>query len=115
MFYKCNLLFKNSNFVALFVMQFFTKITQIINDQISGNEQFGVTFMLNGGLQTATTDNNGVASLDINLSPNTYEITSLNPVTDETKLNKIKLITKSIIKQFFLFLKTKHLIQIDYI
>ena len=28
--------------------QFFTKITQIINDQISGNEQFGVTFMLNG-------------------------------------------------------------------
>ena len=51
-----------------------------------------VTFMLNGGLQTATTDNNGVASLDINLSPNTYEITSLNPVTDETKLNKIIII-----------------------
>jgi len=51
-----------------------------------------VTFMLNGGLQTATTDNNGVASLDINLSPNTYDITSLNPVTDETKLNKIIII-----------------------
>ena len=28
--------------------EFFTKLTQIINDQISGNEQFGVTFMLNG-------------------------------------------------------------------
>ena len=28
--------------------QFFTKITQILNDEISGDEQFGVTFMLNG-------------------------------------------------------------------
>lgn len=48
-----------------------------------------VTFMLNGGLQTATTDNNGVASLDINLNPGTYYITSLNPITDETKINTI--------------------------
>ena len=48
-----------------------------------------VTFMLNGRLQTSTTDNNGVASLDINFSPNTYEITSLNPATDETKINEI--------------------------
>ena len=53
-----------------------------------------VTFMLNGELQTATTDNNGVASLDINLSPDTYDITSLNPVTDETRINKI-IITSS--------------------
>lgn len=54
-----------------------------------------VTFMLNNGLQTIATDNNGVATLNIDLPMGNYDITLLNPVTDEIKVNQIVITSAS--------------------
>lgn len=48
-----------------------------------------VTFNINGVFYTRTTDNNGVAKLNINLNPNVYILTAYNPVTGESKSNTI--------------------------
>ena len=54
-----------------------------------------ITYLLNGNLKTEETDDNGVISLNINLNPGTYDITLLNPVNDESKVNKITITADS--------------------
>ena len=51
-----------------------------------------VTFMINNGLKTSITNNDGVATLDVNLPIGNYPIISLNPVTDESINNVITII-----------------------
>lgn len=53
-----------------------------------------VTFNINGVFYNRTTDNNGVASLNINLNPGTYIITATNPVNGEQHSNKITVKSK---------------------
>lgn len=48
-----------------------------------------VSFNINGVIYKRTTNNNGVAKLNINLDPGKYIITSINPLTGETKRNNI--------------------------
>ena len=48
-----------------------------------------VTFNINGVFYNRTTDNNGVAKLNINLQPGKYIITAYNPITGDTYANNI--------------------------
>lgn len=48
-----------------------------------------VTFNINGVVYTRTTNNNGIAQLNINLNPGTYIITATNPVSNEQHSNTI--------------------------
>ena len=48
-----------------------------------------VTFNINGVFYNRTTDNNGVAKLNINLQPGEYIITAYNPITGDTYANNI--------------------------
>ena len=48
-----------------------------------------VTFNIYGVFYNRTTDENGIAKLNINLNPGTYVITAINPLTKETHSNKI--------------------------
>lgn len=52
-----------------------------------------VTFNINGVFYTRTTDENGVASLNINLNPGNYIITALNPETGEQFSNNIEVLS----------------------
>ena len=53
----------------------------------------GVTFNINGIFYTRTTDNSGVAKLNINLIPGDYTITAINPVNGDQCSNKVKVLT----------------------
>ena len=53
-----------------------------------------VTFNINGVFYTRTTDENGVASININLNPGNYIITVSNPVTGEQSSNNITVLSK---------------------
>ena len=55
-----------------------------------------VTFNIHGVFYNRTTDNNGVAKLNINLEPGEYIITTINTVTGEMKANKIIVLTQFI-------------------
>ena len=48
-----------------------------------------VVFNINNKDYAVQTDENGIASLNINLDDGTYNITLINPITDESKVNKI--------------------------
>ncbi len=67
--------------------QFYATIVDA-NNQILANTT--VTFYVNGVYYNRTTDSNGRAKLNINLSPGTYIITSTNTVTNETRQNIIE-------------------------
>ncbi|WP_407431319.1 right-handed parallel beta-helix repeat-containing protein [Methanobrevibacter sp.] len=53
-----------------------------------------VTFELNGQKYTRTTDAKGIAGININLVPGTYEIVSTNPVTKESITNTITVLSR---------------------
>ena len=53
-----------------------------------------VFFKLDGKTYNFTTLPNGVVRLNINLSPGTYSITAINPVTGENRINKITIFQK---------------------
>ncbi|MBQ9026245.1 MAG: hypothetical protein IJ104_07730, partial [Methanobrevibacter sp.] len=53
-----------------------------------------VTFNINGVQYTRTTDNNGIAQLNINLNPDKYIITATNPETGEQHSNLITVLSK---------------------
>ena len=53
-----------------------------------------VTFAINGGTYTRTTDANGEASFAINLAAGTYTMVTTNPVTGETKENSITVLSR---------------------
>ena len=53
-----------------------------------------VTFAINGGTYTRTTDANGEASFAINLPAGTYTMVTTNPVTGETKENSITVLSR---------------------
>ena len=67
-----------------------TKYTALFLDA-NGNPlvKSDVNFNINGVLYTRQTDDNGVASLNINLNAGDYVITNYNPVTGEENSNKI--------------------------
>ena len=52
-----------------------------------------VTFNINGVFYTRTTNENGIAKLSINLDPNEYIITALNPTTNQQYSNNITVLT----------------------
>ena len=53
-----------------------------------------VTFAINGGSYTRTTDANGVASFAISLPAGTYTMITTNPVTGDTKENSITVLSR---------------------
>lgn len=57
-----------------------------------------VTFNINGVMYTRTTNENGTASLNINLDPGKYVITASNPVTSEQIGNNIEVLNKILVK-----------------
>lgn len=63
-----------------------------------------ITFEVNGRLYTKTTNNQGVASIGINLRPGIYYITSTNPVDNSSNINKITvlstIISEDIVKYY---------------
>ena len=57
-----------------------------------------VEFNINGVLYHRSTDENGTAGLNINLSPGTYIITAKNTNTSEVKSNTIKVLSTIVVK-----------------
>jgi predicted outer membrane repeat protein len=57
------------------------------NGQLLKNTK--IKFNINGVLYERTTNDKGVAQMNINLPPNTYTITAINPVNGEMHSNKI--------------------------
>ena len=57
------------------------------NGNVLNNTQ--IEFNINGVLYKRTTDNNGIAIMNINLNPNKYVITATNPNTKQTYSNNI--------------------------
>nr|WP_303209767.1 Ig-like domain repeat protein [Methanobrevibacter smithii] len=55
-----------------------------------------VKFNINGVFYTRVTDENGMASLNIRLDPNSYIITAYNPVTGEQKANEVTVLPRII-------------------
>ena len=53
-----------------------------------------VTFEINGGVYTRTTDANGQASIAINLATGNYTITTTNPATGDVKVNNITVLSR---------------------
>ncbi len=51
-----------------------------------------VTFNINGVFYTRSTNENGTARLNINLSPNNYTITAINPINNEMHSNNIEVL-----------------------
>lgn len=64
-----------------------------------------ITFNINGVFYTRPTDNNGIASLKINLYPNNYIITAINPVNGEeignTVVVKANIVDNSNLVKYF--------------
>ena len=52
-----------------------------------------ITFKINGQSYTRTTNSNGVASININLRPGVYYITSINTFDDSSVINKITVLS----------------------
>lgn len=52
----------------------------------------GVTFNINGVFYTRTTDDKGIAVLNINLNPGNYIITAINPINEEMSANNIEVL-----------------------
>ena len=61
----------------------------------SGNPLFNqdVMFNINGVFYTRKTDQNGVASLNINLNPGQYILTAINPVNGDQYANTVKVLS----------------------
>ncbi len=66
--------------------QYSVKITDSTGDLLTNTN---VTFNINGVLYTRTSDKNAIATLNINLNPGNYIVTSTNSVTGESISNKI--------------------------
>ena len=67
--------------------QFYATIVDANNQTLANTT---VTFYVNGVYYNRTTDSNGRAKLNINLSPGNYIITSKNTITNETRQNIIE-------------------------
>ena len=57
-----------------------------------------VKFNINGVFYTRVTDENGMASLNIRLDPNSYIITAYNPVTGEQRANEVTVLPRIIVE-----------------
>lgn len=57
-----------------------------------------VTFNINGVFYNRTTNENGTATMNINLNPAKYIITAINPVTTEQIGNTIEVLSKIVVK-----------------
>lgn len=53
-----------------------------------------VVMNINGVFYTRTTNSNGVAQLNLNLEPNTYILTAMNPITGEQIGNTVKILSR---------------------
>ena len=70
----------------------------ILNSQGIPAANTTVTFNINGVFYNRTTNPNGTARLNINLSPGTYVITARNTNTSELKSNTIKVLSTILVK-----------------
>ena len=75
------------------IVKFYKNATQyyatFYNGQGNALVHTAVTFNINGVFYERTTDNNGVAKLNINLRPDTYILTAINPVNGEMHSNSV--------------------------
>lgn len=75
------------------IVKYYKNDTQFYASFLDGNgnplKNANINFNINGVIYTRMTDGNGVAKLNINLSPNKYIITSINLATGEQKSNYI--------------------------
>ena len=80
------------------VVKYFKNGTQyratFLNSDGSLLKNRDVTFNINGVLYTRKTNNEGVATLNINLSPGNYILTATNPVNGEQHSNQITVLSK---------------------
>ena len=70
--------------------QYFAKFLNIDGTPLANTN---VSFNVHGVLYTRTTDENGIAKLNINLNPGEYIITAINPANNETKANAITVLS----------------------
>lgn len=69
--------------------QFTAKVLNEVGDVVAGSV---VTFNIHGKLYTRVTDSNGIATLNINLDPGNYTITTYNNLTGQSIGNSVKII-----------------------
>lgn len=62
-----------------------------------------VTFNVHGVFYNRTTDENGIARLNINLNPGEYIITAVNPVNNQTYANTIKVLSVVVSKNIVMY------------
>lgn len=67
-----------------------------------------VQFNINGVFYTRTTDGEGVATLKINLNPNEYILTAINPVNGEMSSNYITVLPVLTGQDLYMFFKDGH-------
>ena len=63
-----------------------------VNEVGSPLANTNVTFNINGVLYTRSTNDKGTAKLNINLNPDNYIITAINPINDEMHANNIEVL-----------------------
>ena len=78
------------------VVKYYKNDTQyyatFINNTGSPLANSNVTFNINGVYYTRTTNGNGVAKLNINLNPDNYTITAINPINGEMHSNNVEVL-----------------------
>ena len=79
------------------IIKFYRNATRyeasFLNSDNSPLTNTNVSFNINGVFYVRTTDNNGIARLNINLLPGNYIITAYNPITSEYSANLIGVLT----------------------
>ncbi len=70
------------------LVKYFRNATQFVV-KVLDNKAENVTFYINGVFYTRHIDENRTAQLNINLNPGNYTITTINPITGESKTNSI--------------------------
>lgn len=78
------------------IVKYFRNQTQftakLLNNKGEVVEGAIVTFNVHGKLYNITTDTNGIATLDINLGPGNYTITTYNPLTGQSIGNSVEVL-----------------------
>ncbi|WP_407432913.1 C1 family peptidase [Methanobrevibacter sp.] len=74
------------------LVKYFRNATQFVVKVLDERAE-NVTFNINGVFYTRTVDENRTSKLNINLNPGNYTITTINPVTGESKANNVTVLT----------------------
>ena len=85
-----------STIYAYDIVKYYKNDTQYYATFLNGTgtplNNTNVSFNINGVFYTRTTNENGTARLNINLNPNNYTITAINPINDELYSNNIEVL-----------------------